>query len=61
MVVELLREIYTLVKEMSHPKPPNLPSFWPLTPERKVTFCWSHRVLDPGAIWKAPKLKQNLQ
>ena len=40
MVEELLRVIYTLVKEMSHPKRPNLPS----TPERKVrlTCAWSH-------------------
>ena len=46
MVEELLRVIYTLVKEMSHPKCPNLPSFWPLTPERKVrlTCAWSHFV-----------------
>ena len=46
MVEELLRVIYTLVKEMSHPKRPNLPSFWPLTPERKVrlTCAWSHFV-----------------
>ena len=46
MVEELLRVIYTLVKEMSHPKSPNLPSFWPLTPERKVrlTCAWSHFV-----------------
>ena len=46
MVEELLRVIYTLVKEMSHPKCPNLPSFWPLTRERKVrlTFAWSHFV-----------------
>ena len=42
MVEELLRVIYTLVKEMSHPKRPNLPS----TPERKVrlTCAWSHFV-----------------
>ena len=46
MVEELLRVIYTLVKEISHQKPPNLPSFWPLTPERKVrlTCAWSHFV-----------------
>ena len=46
MVEELLRVIYTLVKELSHPKPANLSSFWPLTPERKVrlTCAWSHFV-----------------
>ena len=33
---------------MSHPKPPNLPSFWPLTPERerkvRLNCAWSHFV-----------------
>ena len=41
-----MRVIYTLVNERSHPKPPNLPSFWPLTPEGNVrlTCAWSHFV-----------------
>ena len=41
-----MRVIYTLVNERSHPKPPNLPSFWPLTPEGNVrlTCAWSHLV-----------------
>ena len=54
LVCELLRVIYSQVKVLVTRKSSKLPSFWPLTPERKVqlTWSWSHFVglIDPQPL-----------
>ena len=36
LLLDLLRVIFRIPMSLSHPEPPNLPSFWPLSPKRKV-------------------------